>query len=339
MIILGIESSCDETAAAVLRDGKVLANPLFSQVDLHKRYGGVVPEIASRSHIEKISFVVEEALNTAHILLDDIDAIAVTNRPGLPGSLLVGLCFAKSLAYARNKPLIGVNHIEGHIFSACIENTIPFPFICLTASGGHTALFYVTDYGKYTCIGTTADDAAGEAFDKIAKLLNLGYPGGPQIEKLAHEGSYRDYRRYPRLRRPDTHFSFSGIKTAVLYDMIKRGEYDHENKILRANDTATAIEIASSLLVAVGDIFVDRVTLALQRYPAAALTFVGGVACNKYLRTKMQEVAQYHGLIYAHPAPHLCTDNAAMIAFVGNYKALRGEYDPLTLDIFPAQSI
>jgi len=339
MRILGIESSCDETAAAVYdQNHGILSNHLFSQIELHKQYGGVVPEIASRSHIEKISFVVTEALNTAHLSLDTLDAIAVTNRPGLPGSLLVGLCFAKSLAYACNKPLIGVNHIEGHIFSACVEHDIPFPFMCLTASGGHTALFHVTDYGKYTCIGTTADDAAGEAFDKIAKLLNLGYPGGPQIEKLAHEGGYQDYRRYPRMRHPDTNFSFSGIKTAVLYDMVKRGEYDLHAKQLLAHDTTTAIEIASSLLVAIGDIFIDRITIALQRYPTAALTFVGGVACNKYLRARIHEVARQHGIIYAHPSPYLCTDNGAMIAFVGNYKALHGEYDPFTLDILPSQS-
>jgi len=335
MIILGIESSCDETAAAVYCENQgMLSNVLYSQVELHKHYGGVVPEIASRSHIEKIPHIIAEALEGVRITLQDIDAIAVTNGPGLPGSLLVGLCFAKSLAYALNKPLIGVNHIEGHIFSACIEHDIPFPFICLTASGGHTALFHVTDYGAYTCIGTTADDAAGEAFDKVAKSLNLGYPGGPLIEQLAHEGNYRDYRHYPRLRRRDTNFSFSGIKTAVLYDMIKREEYDKEKKLFTSPHTRAPIEIASSLLVAMGDILADRITTALQHYPAKALTFVGGVACNKYLRARLKSVADSHDIIYAHPSAQYCTDNGAMIAFVGNYKALQGKYDPLTLDIF-----
>jgi len=337
MKVLGIETSCDETAAAVYCDNHVASNVWFSQIDLHRNYGGVVPELASRSHIEKIAAIVDKALQDAGCSLDDIDAIAVTNRPGLPGSLLVGVCFAKALAFAASKPIIGVDHIEGHIFSVCIEQDMPFPFLCLTASGGHTSLFYVQDYGKFTKLGTTKDDAAGEAFDKISKILGLGYPGGPQIEALARKGEYRDYRKYPRLRKRDMQFSFSGLKTAVVYDMIRRQEYDLERKLLTISSSDSVVEIASSLLVAVGDIFVQRIEVALIHYPSVkGIAFVGGVACNQYLRKRIITLAAKNGLVFGSPSPQYCTDNGAMIAFVGHYRACQKIYDATTLDILPA---
>src|SRR5436190_11210845 len=237
MLTLGIETSCDETAAAVYHstDG-LLSNALFSQIELHKNFGGVVPELASRSQLEKIAPIVEEALARADLTLDDIDTIAVTNMPGLPGSLLVGVCFAKALAYAKNKKLIGVNHLEGHIFSACIENVIPFDHLCLTASGGHTSLYLVKNYGDYQLLGETQDDAAGEAFDKIAKLMNLSYPGGPIIEKLAQNVNFTDFYHYPRGKPHTLQFSFSGLKTAILYDLIKKNAYDLKTKTFFAHN-------------------------------------------------------------------------------------------------------
>ena len=238
--ILAIESSCDDTGAAVYvtenKDNKMLSSVLYSQIKNHKKFGGVVPEIASRSHLEKIRSIVESALNNAQISLDNIDIIAVTHKPGLPGSLLVGLSFAKALAWSKGKKLIGVNHLEGHIFSACIENNIPFPFLCITASGGHTALYIVHDYGKFELLGQTLDDAAGEAFDKVSKLIGLEYPGGPIIEQLAKEVNFQDYFDYPRAMPHSYNFSFSGLKTAVLYDLIKKGAYDPKEKKLLNHD-------------------------------------------------------------------------------------------------------
>lgn len=335
--LLGIETSCDETAAAVYDAEKgVLSNFLFSQIDLHKQYGGVVPEIASRSHIEKIKTIVEQALAHADCSLEDIDAIGVTHKPGLAGSLLVGLCFAKGLAYGASKKIIGVNHLEGHIYSACIEHTIPFPFLCLTASGGHTSLYYVTDFWTYELLGTTLDDAAGEAFDKISKLLELGYPGGPIIEKLAERVHFEDFFKYPRLKKKTTSFSFSGLKTAVLYDLVERGAYDLKNKKFLTHDTIQLKEqVASSLLVCVKDIFIDRLKIALEEYPETqAIAFVGGVACNKYLRKKLTECAHHAGVELFCPSSQYCTDNAAMIAFVASKKAERNQFDDLSLDIF-----
>ena len=336
-LILGIESSCDETAAAVYHPERgILSNTLFSQADLHKTYGGVVPEIASRSHIEKIGLIVDEALSLANVSLADIDAIGVTSTPGLSGSLLTGLCFAKGLAYGAHKKIIGVNHLQGHVYSACIENNVPFPFICLTASGGHTSLYFVRDYVTYDLIGTTIDDAAGEAFDKIAKLLNLGYPGGPIIERLAREAGFKDYFNYPRLRKKNLSLSFSGLKTAVLYDLVKRNAYDLEHKIFTAaDDLELKQQVASSLLVCIKDIFIDRLDIALDEYPQAqAITFVGGVACNAYLREQLHAFARKNQRAFFTPSPTYCTDNAAMIAFVASKKADYNLYDDLTLDIF-----
>ncbi len=334
--ILGLESSCDEVAAAIYTtDNGMLSSTLFSQTEMHKKYGGVVPEIASREHIKKINQITQEAFDKAGITLNDIDAIAVTSKPGLPGSLLIGVAFAKALSGSLNKKIIAINHLEGHAFSACIENPIPFPFLCITASGGHTSIYSIEDYGKYTTIGTTLDDAAGEAFDKVAKLLQLGYPGGPIIEKLASEVNFEDFFKYPRNKTSDLMFSFSGLKTAVLYDAVKQGAYDLQNKILLDHSLEFKHKMASSFLVCVADIFVQKVEKALSLEPNKykSLAFVGGVACNKYIRSRLQKIADKNGISFFFPSPKYCTDNAGMIAFVGHYKAQKEEFNSLDFDI------
>jgi len=336
-ITLGIETSCDETAAAVYHSEQgLLSSALYSQIELHKNFGGVVPELASRSQLEKINPIVSEALTRAHITLDDVDVIAVTNKPGLPGSLLVGICFAKSLAWAKNKKLIGINHLEGHAFSTGIEHDVPFPYICLTASGGHTSLYLMKDFGDYEILGETQDDAAGEAFDKIAKLMHLPYPGGPVIEKLAREVNFQDFYHYPRSKHKTVDFSFSGLKTAVLYDLVNRGAYDLSTKtFLRPDDEQLKKEVASSLLVCMADIFEQKLKLALEQNPEVkAITFVGGVACNTYITERLKTFSTSRHLPFFHPSRAYCTDNAAMIAFVGNYKAQQNIFDDFTLDIY-----
>jgi len=336
LTILGIETSCDETAAAVYqKDGGILSSALFSQIELHKKFGGVVPEIASRSHVEKIGIIVQEALDEANCSLDTIDVIAVTTKPGLPGSLLVGLCFAKAIAWARQKKLIGINHLEAHVFSPFLDYDVPFPYLCLTASGGHTSLCLVSDFGNYEVVAQTLDDAAGEAFDKVAKLINLSYPGGPVIEKYAQAVNFEDFFSYPRGSSKISDFSFSGLKTAVLYDLVKRGAYDLKKKtFLKPDDEILKQRVASSLLVAIGDIFERKMENAFDQYPdVKAFTFVGGVACNKYLRQRLQDFCQKHNIQFFSPSPRFCTDNAAMIAFVGYYKAKKGEFSNLYLDI------
>ena len=335
-ITLGIETSCDETAAAVYHSTRgLLSSTLYSQIELHKNFGGVVPELASRSQLEKINPIVEQALQQAHITLDDIDVVAVTNRPGLPGSLLVGVCFAKALAWAKNKKLIGINHLEGHAYSTGIEHSVQFPYLCLTASGGHTSLYLMKDFGDYEILGETQDDAAGEAFDKIAKLMNLPYPGGPVIEKLAQEVNFEDFYHYPRSKNKTLDFSFSGLKTAVLYDLVRRSAYDLSTKtFLRPDDEQLKKEVASSLLVCMADIFEQKIKLALEKNPhIKAITFVGGVACNKYITERLKNFSASHNLPFFHPSRAYCTDNAAMIAFVGNYKAQQNIFDDFTLDI------
>ncbi len=335
--VLAIESSCDETAAAVYNEKVgILSNVLFSQIDQHKPFGGVIPEVASRTHIKKIGPIVNQALEQANKTLDDIDVIAVTHKPGLPGSLLIGLSFAKALAYAKNIPLIGVNHLEGHAYSSMIEHAVPFPHICLTASGGHTALYLVKDFGNYELLGQTTDDAAGEAFDKIAKLINLGYPGGPIIEKLAKEASFQDYFQYPRGKQNNLNFSFSGLKTAVLYDLVRQGAFDMATKtFLKDHDLTLKRQVASSLLVCIADIFINKLARALKEHPeVTAVTFVGGVACNAYIKERIAAFCKKHNMQFFAPSTQYCTDNAAMIAFVGNYKAKQDKFDDLTLDIF-----
>ncbi|MFT6765899.1 MAG: N6-L-threonylcarbamoyladenine synthase [Alteromonas naphthalenivorans] len=333
--VLGIESSCDEVAAAVYTtDKKLLSSTLFSQIEMHKKYGGVVPEIASREHIKKINSITQKALDEAGITLDDVDVIAVTSKPGLPGSLLIGTCFAKALAVSKNKKIIAINHLEGHAFSANIEHDIPFPFLCMTASGGHTNMYRVTDFGKYEVLGTTLDDAAGEAFDKISKLLRLGYPGGPIIEKLARESGFKDFYKYPRNKNIGLNFSFSGLKTAVMYDLVKKNAYDMKKKELLNTSEQLKKEVASSFQVCVADIFVQKVERALDQHDDyKALVFVGGVACNNYIRQRLTDVATKHNLPYFSPSPKYCTDNAAMIAYVGHYKAQKGEFSDPDFDI------
>jgi N6-L-threonylcarbamoyladenine synthase len=335
-ITLGIETSCDETAAAVYHSTQgLLSSTLYSQIELHKKFGGVVPELASRSQLEKINPIVAAALEQAQLTLNDIDVVAVTNKPGLPGSLLVGICFAKAIAYARAKKLVGINHLEGHAFSSFIEHNVPFPHLCLTASGGHTSLYLIKNFGDYEVLGETQDDAAGEAFDKIAKLMNLPYPGGPVIEKLAREVNFQDFFRYPRSKHKTLDFSFSGLKTAVLYDLVKQGAYDLSTKtFLRPHDMQFQKEVASSLLVCMADIFEQKLALALEHHPEIkAITFVGGVACNAYIVERLKTFSTTHNIPFFHPSRKYCTDNAAMIAFVGNYKAQQGLFADFTLDI------
>ena len=337
LTILGIETSCDETAAAVYCQGSgIRSSELFSQIELHKQFGGVVPEVASRSHLEKIGPIIQKALNSAGCTLDEIDVVAVTNKPGLPGSLLIGLCFAKAIAWSKQKKLIGVDHLEAHIFSPFLEHDVPFPYVCLTASGGHTSLYLVKGFGDFCAIAQTLDDAAGEAFDKIAKLINLPYPGGPVIEKLAQEVNFKDFFSYPRGSNTIKDFSFSGLKTAVLYDLVKRGAYNlQEKKFLKPDDEQFKKQVASSLLVAIGDIFEQKIKNALKQHPnVKALAFVGGVACNAYLRNRLDDFCQKRNVQFFKPSGRFCTDNAAMVAFVGFYKAKKKEFSDLYLDIF-----
>ena len=350
-LILGIETSCDETGAAVydLEQQQILSSVIFSQIKEHEKYGGVVPEIASRSQLEKINPIICASLQKANVSIDQIDVIAVAQGPGLAGSLFVGLCFAKGIAWANNKKLVGVNHLEGHVFSSFlkgvftpsnnlkIEQNIGFPHLCLSVSGGHTSLYMVKDFGSYKVIGQTIDDAAGEAFDKIAKVLGFGYPGGPIIEKLAQQAGFKDYFNYPRTkpRGQDIFFSFSGLKTAVLYDLVKRGAYDlNVGPIVQNLTDELKQQVASSLLVCIGDIFVNNVKIALKKYPdIKSFTFVGGVACNKYLRSRLELICNKYQKNFFFAPPQFCTDNAAMIAFVGGYKTLKNEFSDLNLDI------
>lgn len=322
--ILAIESSCDETAAAVVRNGRtVLSNIISSQIDLHKLYGGVVPEIASRKHIEKINQVIEEALCEADCSLDDIDAIGVTYGPGLVGALLVGVAEAKAIAYARNLPLIGVHHIEGHISANYIENKeLEPPFLCLVVSGGHTHLVCVEGYGKYRILGKTKDDAAGEAFDKVARAIDLGYPGGPKIDKLAKEGN-PDAIDFPRAQVGDSvyDFSFSGVKSAVLNYIngckMKQAEYNRA-------------DIAASFQKAVTDVLVDHAMAGVENYGLKKLAIAGGVASNSALRAAMRKACEERGIEFYYPSPILCTDNAAMIgaaAFYDYQNGIRSGWD------------
>jgi N6-L-threonylcarbamoyladenine synthase len=333
-LILGIETSCDETGAALYQEGRgLLGHALFSQ-EQHKFFGGVVPELGSRAQLERINGIIELAFTKAGCTLDDVDVIAVTNRPGLPGSLLVGVCFAKAMAWARNKKIIGIDHIEGHVFSPFLEFTVPFDHLCLTSSGGHTAMFIVRGLGDYELIGQTGDDAAGEAFDKVAKMLNLPYPGGPEIEKLAARVAFEDFFQYPRSKQKTLDFSYSGLKTAVLYDLIKKGAYDMATKKLITDDEVLKSKVASSFLACITDIFIEKLERAIKQYPSIrALTFVGGVSRNRYIRTRIEAVAAKYALPLYIPSPIYCTDNGAMIALVGSYKARQNKFDDWYMDL------
>lgn len=325
MLVLGIETSCDETAAAVVRDGReIVSSVIASQVATHKRFGGVVPELASREHLDKIVPIVEGSFARAKVTKDQIDGIAVTIGPGLIGSLLVGVSYAKAMAFALNKPLVGVNHIEGHIYSVCFENPpVEHPALALVVSGGHTNLFFVPEPGKYKVVGRTRDDAAGEAFDKVAKLLGLGYPGGPIIEKLAREGNSKAVSfAIPRMGdgRPD--FSFSGLKTAVQKYVRQSGLHPVQNG---AEPSHAIKDLAASFQSTVVRSLVNTMERVAQDVLPRTLIVAGGVACNGALREASREVGEKLGVPVFFPSPHLSTDNAAMIAAAGTVKLAAGE--------------
>ncbi|MBE5855648.1 MAG: tRNA (adenosine(37)-N6)-threonylcarbamoyltransferase complex transferase subunit TsaD [Lachnospiraceae bacterium] len=328
-LILGIESSCDETAAAVLKNGReVLSNVIYSQIDLHTVYGGVVPEIASRKHIEKVIPVVDKALQEANVTLSDLDAIAVTYGPGLVGPLLVGVSAAKSISMASHVPLVGVHHIEGHISANYIENKeLEPPFACLVVSGGHSHLVVVKDYGEYEVIGKTRDDAAGEAFDKVARAIGLGYPGGPKIDKVSKEGN-PEAIVFPRAKVGESvyDFSFSGLKSAVL---------NYLNTCEMKGESYNQADVAASFQKAVVDVLVDHSMHAIQEYGFKKFAIAGGVASNSTLRTAMEKACSKRGVEFYHPSPIYCTDNAAMIACAGYYEFQKGVRSGLDLNAIP----
>ena len=327
--ILAIESSCDETAAAIVVDGRqVKSNIIYSQIELHKLYGGVVPEIASRKHVEKINQVIQAAIDEAEVTWDDIDAVAVTYGPGLVGALLVGVSAAKALAYAKKKPLVGVHHIEGHIAANYIENAdLEPPFMCMVASGGHSHLVYVKDYNQFKIVGRTRADAAGEAFDKVARAIGLGYPGGPKIDKLAKEGNPTAID-FPRAFMDDApyDFSFSGLKSAVL-NYLNGCEMKHI-EVNRA-------DVAASFQQAVIDVLTDNSVRAAQAYGCDSLALAGGVASNTSLRENLQKACDKAGIKFYHPSPIFCTDNAAMIGVAGYYEFINGTRHGLDLNAVP----
>mgnify|MGYP001033575877 FL=1 len=329
ILILGIESSCDETAAAVVKNGReVLSNVISSQIELHKLYGGVVPEIASRKHIEKINQVIEEAMEEAKVTFDDIDAIGVTYGPGLVGALLVGVAEAKAISYATGIPLVGTHHIEGHVSANYIENKdLEPPFLCLIVSGGHTHLVIVKEYGKYEIIGRTRDDAAGEAFDKVARAIGLGYPGGPKIDALAKEGNGKAIA-FPRahIEGAPFDFSFSGVKSAVL---------NHINHCEMKGLEVNRADIAASFQEAVVDVLVSKAMAAAKEYGMTKIALAGGVASNKGLRNGMEQACKKHGLSLFYPSPIYCTDNAAMIASAAYYEYKNGTRHGLDLNAIP----
>jgi len=327
--ILAIESSGDETAAAVVKNGRrVLSNVISSQIELHKLYGGVVPEIASRKHIEKINQVIQEALDVANITLDDLEGIGVTYGPGLVGALLVGVAEAKAISYAKKLPLIGVHHIEGHISANYIENPeLEPPFICLVVSGGHTHLVAVKDYGTYEIIGRTHDDAAGEAFDKVARAIGLGYPGGPKIDKLSKVGN-PDAVKFPRAKIEGSpyDFSFSGVKSAVL---------NYLNGCQMKGEEINKADVAASFQKAVCDVLVEHAIQAVKDYGLDKLALAGGVASNSALRAAMTEACEEQGIELYYPSPIFCTDNAAMIGVAAYYEYLKGTRHGLELNAVP----
>lgn len=327
--ILAIESSCDETAAAVVVNGRdVRSNVISSQIALHTLYGGVVPEIASRKHIEKINQVITQALKEAECTLEEIDAIGVTYGPGLVGALLVGVAEAKAIAYAAKKPLIGVHHIEGHICANYIENKeLEPPFLCLVASGGHTHLVKVKDYNTYEILGRTRDDAAGEAFDKVARAIGLGYPGGPKIEKKALEGNDQAIP-FPKAKIAENpyDFSFSGLKSAVL---------NYINGCKMKNQKINEADIAASFQKAVIDVLVEHTMHAAKEFDIHKFAIAGGVASNQTLRKAMEEACKEQGVEFYHPSPIFCTDNAAMIGSAAYYEYLQGTRHGWDLNAVP----
>jgi len=328
-VILAIETSCDETSAAIVVNGrKVLSNVISSQVDLHKKYGGVVPEIASRKHVELILPVINQALDEAKMSLEQVDAIGVTYGPGLVGALLVGLSAAKGLAFATGKPLIGVHHIEGHIAANYIENEgLEPPFVCLVASGGHSHIVHVVDYNSFEIMGQTRDDAAGEAFDKIARALGLGYPGGPLIDSMAKKGNPKAID-FPRVHFNDGSFdfSFSGLKTAVL---------NYLNAVSQKGQEINIADVCASFQQAVVDVLVSNTVKAAIQKGAKRVALAGGVAANSYLRKNIKDASEKAGIEIYYPRPVLCTDNAAMIGSAAYYELRRGNIAGLELNAIP----
>ena len=330
MVVLGIETSCDETAAAIIKDGKLLANVIADQTELHSRYGGVVPELAGRAHVEKITPVIQEALDVAGLDIRAVDVIAVTQGPGLVSSLLVGLNAAKALAYALDKPLIGVNHLEGHLLAIFLQETVLFPYISLGVSGGHTDLYRVDDFGAYAHLGRTRDDAAGESFDKVARMMGWGYPGGPIIENKARSGNPQAHR-FPRayLEPGSLDFSFSGLKTAVrtVLEKKKQGKVELSDA-----------DIAASFQTAVVDVLLKKLFDAAKREDVARVIVTGGVAANGALRAAVKTEAERRNMQAYFPEPIFCTDNAAMIACVAYHRYLKESReliaDPCKLDAF-----
>ena len=332
MIILGLETSCDETAAAVLRNDTELLSNVVSSQEVHRPFGGVVPELASRAHIKVLLPVIEEAVKRADIDLADLEGVAVTCGPGLVGSLLVGLCSAKALASSLRIPFIGINHLEGHIFSNFLEHPeLKGPAVCLIISGGHTELYYIHEKGHYSLLGRTRDDAAGEAFDKVAKMLGLGYPGGPIIDTLANEGD-PDFAQFPRalLDQDSLDFSFSGLKTAVLL---------YIEALQEAQRSRNQANIAASFQAAVVDVLVEKSLRAARQTEALRILVAGGVAGNKALRKQFKEMSVQERIDVFYPSPILCTDNAAMIAAAGSFRLKKGERSSLETNALPGMRL
>lgn len=328
-LLLAIESSCDETAASVVKNGRtILSNVISSQIELHKLYGGVVPEIASRKHIEKINQVIEQALADAGVTLDDLDAVGVTYGPGLVGALLVGVAEAKAIAYAKKLPLVGVHHIEGHVSANYIEHPeLEPPFLCLIVSGGHTHLVIVKDYGAFEILGKTRDDAAGEAFDKVARAIGLGYPGGPKIDRLAKEGN-GEAIAFPRAKIEGSpyDFSFSGVKSAVL---------NYLNHAQMTGQEVNSADLAASFQKAVVDVLVEHTMQAAEDYGMKKIAIAGGVASNQGLREAMEKACARRGYDFYRPSPIFCTDNAAMIGVAAYYEYQKGTRHGWDLNAVP----